>query len=183
MKITILDGNMKAGKSEFSIFTEELISRLRKDHSVDVFQLQAMNLNYCTGCWNCWWKTPGECSQKDDGERIFRSYINSDFVIFASPLLAGFTSSALKKITDRLIVLLHPYIQMDLGESHHTKRYDHYPEFGLVLQKETDTDNEDLEILNDIYDRMALNFHAHRRYTRFIEQTTLEEIIHETCNI
>jgi len=183
MKITILDGNMMSGQSDFSTYLEELIHLLRKDHTVEVFQLHAMDLNYCTGCWSCWWKTPGECSQDDDAKLIFRSYIHSDFVIFASPVMAGFTSSALKKITDRLIVLLHPYIQLELGESHHQKRYDRYPDFGLLLQKENGTDEEDIGIINDIYDRLSLNFHNHRRYTRFIELTQPEEIIHETCNI
>ena len=142
-----------------------------------------MNLHYCTGCWSCWWKTPGRCAINDDAEKIIRSVINSDFVIFASPLIAGFTSSALKKITDRLIVLLHPYIELINGESHHRKRYNKYPDFGLILEKETDTDNEDLDIVNDIYERFALNFHCEKKYTRYIDHDKVEDIIYETCNI
>ena len=183
MRITILDGNMNQAKSYYSIFMDDLVLLLKKDHSVDYYPIDKMELQYCSGCWSCWWKTPGECSQKDGAEQIFRSYINSDFIIFASPLMVGFISSALKKIVDRLIVLLHPYIQMKFGESHHNKRYDRYPEFGLILQKEEDTDEEDIEITNDIYDRFALNFHTNRRYTRFIENTNSKEILNETCNI
>jgi multimeric flavodoxin WrbA len=183
MKITILDGNMNQAKSDYSIFIDDLVLQLKKHHSVDYYPIDKMELQYCSGCWSCWWKTPGECSQKDGAEQIFRSYINSDFIIFTSPLIAGFTSSALKKIVDRLIVLLHPYIQMKMGESHHNKRYDRYPEFGLILQKEEYTDEEDIKITNDIYDRLALNFHTTRRYTRIIGNTNLKEIVNETCNI
>ena len=174
---------MNHAESDYSILIHDLALQLKKNHSVDYYPIDNMELQYCSGCWSCWWKTPGECSQKDGADQIFRSYINSDFIILASPLMAGFTSSALKKIVDRLIVLLHPYIQMKLGESHHNKRYDRYPEFGLILQKEADTDEEDIRITDDIYDRLALNFHTRRRYTRFIENTNSKEILNETCNI
>lgn len=109
--------------------------------------------------------------------------INSDFFIFASPLIAGFTSSALKKITDRFIVLLHPYIELRNGENHHRKRYKNYPNFGLFLEKEIDTGSEDLKIINDIYDRFALNFHCKMQYIKYIDQHKVEEIVYETCYI
>lgn len=142
-----------------------------------------MNIRFCTGCWNCWWKTPGRCATTDDAEMIFKSVINSDFVIFASPLMAGFTSSSLKKITDRLIVLLHPYSKILNGEIHHEKRYDVYPDIGLILEKEKDTDSVDIDIVNSIYDRFAINFHTERRFTKFIHDSKIEDIVNETCNI
>jgi multimeric flavodoxin WrbA len=129
-----------------------------------------MNLHYCTGCWSCWWKTPGECAIKDDAEQIFRAVINSELIVFASPLIAGFTSAMLKKIQDRLIVLLHPYLQINNGESHHRRRYDKYPEFGVIIDKEGDTDEEDLKIVKDIYDRLAINFHSKQRFIKFVDE-------------
>ncbi len=181
MKITILNGNMRSQPDEFSAYIDQLNKKIKEDHSCHLYNLNEMNLRYCTGCWSCWWKTPGECSIKDEGEKIFPSVINSDFIIFASPLMAGFTSSALKKITDRLIVLLHPYIELINGECHHRKRYDKYPDFGLLLQKEADTDKEDLDIIKDIYDRLAINFHCRRKYLKFTDQDKIEDIIYETC--
>lgn len=135
MKITILNGDMKQDENDFSRYLEKLAEGFRENHSIYLYPLNKMNLHYCTGCWDCWWKTPGRCTINDGAEKIFKSVINSDFVIFASPLMAGFTSSSLKKITDRLIVLLHPYIKLKNGECHHKKRYDKYPDFGLILKK------------------------------------------------
>jgi hypothetical protein len=173
---------MKAGNSDFTAYLVRLADAFGENDSVDLFHLNTMDLQYCRGCWDCWWKTPGRCATNDGAEQIFRSVINSDFFMFASPLMAGFTSSALKKITDRLIVLLHPYIKIINGENHHRKRYDRYPDFGLILEKEEDTDREDVDIVKDIYDRLAINFHCNRRYMKFIEQDTIEDIIHETCH-
>ena len=183
MNITILNGDMQDENSVFSIYIRKLADKLQVNHSVSLFQLEKMNIHYCTGCWSCWWKTPGRCAIKDDAEQIFSSLINSDFFIFASPLMVGFTSSSLKKITDRLVVLLHPYIILKNGECHHHKRYDSYPDFGLILEKEPDTDQEDLDIVKDIYDRFALNFHCSKKYVKIIDQDKMEDIIHETCHI
>jgi multimeric flavodoxin WrbA len=183
MKIVILNGDIKQEKSDFSEYLEKLTEEFRLNHTVQLFPLNKMNLHYCTGCWTCWWKTPGRCAIHDDAEEIFKSVINSDFFIFASPLIAGFTSSALKKITDRFIVLLHPYIKFINGESHHRKRYNKYPDFGLILDKETDTDNEDLKIISDIYDRLAINFHSKKKYMKFIDRDKPKDIVYETFDI
>lgn len=183
MKIVILNGDMRQEKSDFSHYLEKLTEEFRLNHTVQLFPLAKMNLHYCTGCWSCWWKIPGRCAINDDAEEIFKSVINSDFFIFASPLIAGFTSSELKKITDRLIVLLHPYIKLINGESHHCKRYTNYPDFGLILEKETETDNDDLEIVSDIYDRLAINFHCKKKYMKFIDHDKPKDIIYETCDI
>lgn len=183
MKVTILNGDMNQSESSFTVYLEKLTEKFREKHSIDLYHLNKMNLYYCSGCFGCWVKTPGRCIINDAAENIFRSVINSDFIIFASPLIAGFTSSSLKKITDRLIVLLHPYIKLKNGEQHHLKRYDNYPDFGLILEKETDTDNEDLDIIKDIYDRFALNFHSKRKYMKFTNHDKIEDIVYETCNI
>jgi len=173
---------MKQGNNDFSIYIEKLADGFQKNNSVSLYALNKMNLHYCIGCWNCWVKTPGKCAINDEAETILKSVINSDFVIFASPIMAGFTSSSLKKITDRFVGLLHPYIILKNGECHHKKRYAKYPRFGLVLEKEPDTDNVDIEIINNIYNRLAINFHSENKYIKFIHNTTTEDIIYETCN-
>jgi hypothetical protein len=119
-----------------------------------------MNIMQCTGCWSCWWKTPGICATKDDAQSIMYHVIHADLVVHASPVVAGFTSALLKTIQDRCIVLLHPYIEPIQGECHHRKRYDRYPDMALLLQPQSDTDEEDIEIITDIYHRLAINFHC-----------------------
>lgn len=182
MKITILNGDMKQGESDFSNYLEKLSEKFQENHTVQYYRLNEMDIHYCVGCWNCWWKTPGRCTIQDDADQVLSSVINSDFIIFASPIKAGFTSSVLKKIHDRFVGLVHPYILIKNEECHHKKRYDNYPDFGLLLQKEADTDAEDLKIINEIYDRFALNFHCEKIYTKIITETNIEEIIDETCN-
>ena len=179
MIITILNGDIGGEETAFSKSLATLGQKLQDNHKVHMFQLAEMNLKYCTGCWSCWWKTPGKCAIKDDAELIFKQVIHSYFVIFASPLQVGFTSSLLKKITDRMIVLLHPYIELRQNESHHKKRYEKYPDIGLIVEKEPDTDNEDLAIIREVYERLALNFHCELKYVRFIDHLSEKASKHE----
>lgn len=181
MKVLILNGNIN--DNSFDTYIEKLSENLKANHEVEVYNLNSMNLHFCTGCWSCWWKTPGLCAIKDDAELIFKSFINTDFIIFASPLTAGFISSKLKLISERCVALLHPYIQIREGECHHRKRYGKYPEFGVVLKKEKDTDQEDIDIVKEIYDRYALNFHSKQKFLKVIDNTEIEEVVYAINNL
>jgi len=169
MKITILNGSPNG---DYNTLTERIQSlKMQKEnegHSVEEFNLKEMDLAFCNGCWACWWKSPGICAIKDDIESILRSVINADLVIFSSPIIKGFTSSLLKKVCDRLIPLVHPYIELVENECHHLKRYDKYPDFALVALKEEDTDKEDEEIISDIFKRFALNIKTKVEFVEFI---------------
>ena len=183
MKITILNANQNQDNTEFDkqiIALDKSLKEKSKDSSV--FQLRDMNIKYCIGCWTCWWKTPGKCIFKDDTEILYKSVINSDFVIFASPIITGFVSSLMEKTKDRLIPLLHPYIEIVNDECHHRKRYDNYPDIGLLVQKEDLTDDEDMQIIEDLFKRFALNFRSELKYVKFFD-SNMEEIVNETCNI
>jgi hypothetical protein len=183
MQITILNGNKKPDNSIFTDYLESIAQKLGESHKVNHFNLLQMNLKQCTGCWSCWWKTPGLCAIKDDAEPIMRSIVYSDLLVFASPIVAGFTTSLLKRIHDRLVMLIHPYIEPLKGECHHRKRYYSYPNVALLLQKEADTDSEDIEIITDIYKRFALNLHASLEHVWFTETNNKEEIAHDLSNI
>jgi hypothetical protein len=78
---------------------------------------------------------------------------------------------------------LHPYLQIINGEHHHRKRYERYPDFGVIVQREPDTDEEDLIIVKDIYDRLAINFHAANRYVKVLDDLKVNEIAYETGHI
>ncbi len=56
--------------SDFSTYLEKLCGKLSENHSVDCFSLSKMDLQFCTGCWSCWWKTPGKCVIHDDADNL-----------------------------------------------------------------------------------------------------------------
>jgi multimeric flavodoxin WrbA len=179
MKITILNGNPDASNTMFDDYLRKLSGTLSSDRDeITSFTLRDMNMEYCRGCWGCWVKTPGECVVKDDTREIRRQYIHSDLVLFASPVVMGFTSALLKRAHERLLPLIHPYLELVDGEVHHIARYDKYPLMGLLLEKGEDVDEEDIKIISDIYRRDAINFKTSFCFTRFISDP-IEEVANE----
>jgi multimeric flavodoxin WrbA len=180
MKITLIDGSLETYlKSDFVV---ELASdMIEAGHKVTLFKTAKMKINYCQGCWSCWWKTPGECPQKDDMTGIYKSYLSSDLVIHFSPMYSGFISSRLKTVNDRSVPLVHPYIRIVNNECHHLGRYEKYPDIALIVDP-MDADNEDLTITKDLYQRLAINLKSELK----LFSTTLkskEELINEVNHI
>ena len=167
MKITVLNGNPQSDNTVFDDYLNHLSEELVSDgHNVTGFDLREMDIKYCIGCFGCWVKTPGECRSRDESREVCRAYINSDFVLWASPVIMGFYSSLLKKVTDKFVCLVHPYGEFVEGEVHHLPRYEHYPKTGLLLERGSDTDDEDVQIISDIHSRTALNFKSSLAFTK-----------------
>ena len=171
MKITILDGERRSGDTPFSKYLAELDSLLRSQgHHVERLVVRELEIKQCLGCWGCWVKTPGECVLKDDGERVCRSVIGSDFALLAAPLVMGFPTALLKRTIDRLLPLIHPYIAIVAGEIHHRARYQRYPTFALLTERGAADTDADLDIVTDVFSRTALNF---KSKLAFVHETSV----------
>lgn len=139
--------------------------------------LRDMEVKSCTGCFGCWVKKPGECVFEDDSIAIRKAAINTDLLLFASPLIMGFPSALLKVVQDKMLPLLLPYIDLIDKECHHQRRYEQYPDIGLLYTNMKDADDEEIAIVKEIYDRFAINFHSHVKVFENIENNP-EEIAH-----
>jgi hypothetical protein len=179
MKITILDGSPSPDGSALETTLAELGDALgRGGHEVSRLVLRDLDLRPCVGCFGCWVKTPGQCRTRDGSHEVCRAFVASDLVIFASPLVMGFTSALLKNAQDKLIPVLHPHPMLYRGEMHHVSRYDRYPLWGLVLEREEDTDEEDVSIVTEIYERDSINFKTSLRFTH-VAGDPVEDMVRE----
>jgi len=168
MKILLLQGN-PAADTKFDSYIEDLCSAYKeRGFTVELEMLRDMDIRPCTGCFKCWIKTPGKCVIHDDAISIIEKYLSFDQVVLASPLILGYFSALLKNTMDRSIPLMHPHLEEVHGEMHHKKRYEKYPEIGIILQREETTDDEDIEIAHDIFKRMCINM---RTDLSFVELT------------
>ena len=102
MHITILNGNPDESNQSFDDYLQRLSDALTSDdHGVTVLTLREMDIKYCTGCFGCWVKTPGECVVDDASRDVCRAAIHSDLVLWASPVIMGFYSALLKRAADK----------------------------------------------------------------------------------
>ena len=99
MKIIILQGSPNKNGST-SILVEEFTRGAKSaGHSVQRFDIAEMNINPCLGCVACGYEGP--CIQKDDNDKIRRSILNADMIVFATPLYYYGVSAQLKTVIDR----------------------------------------------------------------------------------
>jgi len=120
--------------------------------------LNDVEIRTCIGCFKCWHTTPGICIQKDGAQDIVQKIIQSELVIFLTPLTFGGYSSELKKIIERMLGLLQPGVIIIEGETHHLKRYERYPSLLAFGVTETQDDDEK-QIFNTLIERHSLNFY------------------------
>lgn len=183
MKITIIHTDPQESCEQLGRYAEELRQNLNAgNHTVKLFKISEMNLRACSGCWHCWWTSPGICSQKDGAEALLRQYIQSDAVIFIASLQRGFINPDMKKVFDRLIPLYHPHIIIENGQMGHRMRYPKYPAVGVIYQPTQDTDAEDIGITQAYLARSIALFHSKQL---FIQSTnfTFEEVSHEIAHL
>ncbi|MCK5145817.1 flavodoxin family protein [bacterium] len=178
MKICVLDGNPESGGNDFKHWLGNFVDTLKaREHEIVCMHLSDVKVNTCRGCWSCWVKTPGRCVINDEMGTILHELIQADFLIMASPMLMGFPSSMMKKVMDRMVPIVKPYIEIEGGECHHIARYKNVPKIGLVLERSGDTDVEDIDITTDLFSRFARNMKTNLHFVRLTSQP-VEEVCH-----
>lgn len=158
MNAIILNGSLRHQHHLIPI-QKILVEELgRAGWSVEPIQLNEVEIKSCIGCFKCWDTTPGICIQKDGAQDIVQKIIQSNLVIFLTPLTFGGYSSELKKIIERMLGLLQPGVIIIEGETHHLKRYERYPSL-LALGVTETQDNDEKQIFNTLIERHSLNFY------------------------
>jgi multimeric flavodoxin WrbA len=129
------------------------------DYEVEEILLKEKEIADCLGCFDCWVKTPGICIIDDYGREAAARLINSDLLVFLTPVVFGSYSYQLKKALDRMIPLISPYFKKVEGEIHHKKRYSKYPSILAVglLEKVNEAQTE---IFRELVKRNSINFHS-----------------------
>lgn len=159
MKVLVLNGSLK-GDNSLKIVHEIIVDVLEDNGcDIDSLILHEIEIASCLGCFGCWVKTPGICVINDEGRNIAKAVIQSNLLIFLTPVIFGGYSSELKKALDRLIPILSPFFEKIEGEIHHQRRYDQYPRLiGVGVLPNKDEKSE--KIFNTLIHRNAINMHS-----------------------
>ena len=114
----------------------------------------------CLGCFDCWLKTPGQCIIKDDASSLPRDVIQSDLLVYLTPVTFGMYSSELKKALDRFACpILLPFFEKVNGEIHHKGRYQKYPKI-IAIGTLENQDCESEKTFKTLVARNAINLHT-----------------------
>lgn len=177
MKALVLNGSLEHQTHLMPIakILESEFSNAGWEH--ESLMLHQFTVGTCIGCFQCWNTTPGICFQDDQGREIAHKAINSDLLVFLTPLSWGGYSSELKKAIERMLGLLHPSFIKIKDSSRHKKRYDSYPSVLGIAVAEGERDDECVQIFKTLIERHSLNWYTpNQRAVVFLDKDEDEKI-------
>jgi multimeric flavodoxin WrbA len=132
MKAVIFNGTREDNPVIDAIETSLIKLLTEKGWEVESIILREKRIAGCLGCFGCWVKTPGICVIDDYGREATKKIVQSNLMIWLTPVTFGGYSSELKKALDRSIPILLPYFESFKGQIHHKMRYGKYPKLLVI---------------------------------------------------
>lgn len=175
MHALVLDG-FKSDDTRKQQIRSVLISQIEKKKMTHKWvELDGLKIAPCRGCFSCWIRTPGICVIDDDAIEVARMTAQCDLLVYITPVVFGGVSPILKLALDRNICLVHPFFEKVNGETHHKKRYRHYPPMIAVgILNENDTEGKAL--FERLLSRMSINHRSQAHSSLTILESHLTDM-------
>ncbi|TQD28452.1 flavodoxin family protein [Methanolobus vulcani] len=123
MKVLAINSSPKMENGNTAMILNPFLEGMKeKGADVDLFYTQKMNVKSCTGEYNCWYKTPGECYIDDDMKLIYPKVPEADVFVFASPLYVDYVNGSMKNVIDRMLPRVEPFMELRDGRCRHLIR-------------------------------------------------------------
>ena len=168
MKILAVNSSPRGeGQSMTELMLDNLVEGMRDAGAeVEKVNLREKKIKNCIGCFTCWTKTPGQCVQKDDMTmEIFPKFLESDLVVYATPLYYHFMNAAMSAFRERTLPMIYPFFEQDDdGKTFHPLRnkvpgavwlsvcgFPDESEFDALSEYLGRTKHKDTKILAEIY--------------------------------
>jgi multimeric flavodoxin WrbA len=128
MKVLAIQSSPRSdGQSKTHLMLTHLVKGMREAGAdVEVIELRNKSVKNCIGCFTCWTKTPGVCVHKDDmALELFPKWLQSDLVVYATPLYHYTVNAAMKAFIERTLPSLQPFFLEHEGKTVHPLRHKH----------------------------------------------------------
>ena len=99
MRIIVLFASPNENGSTKLLVNEFEKGAKEKGHSVEIVDVTKSDIHACRGCVHCGYEGP--CVQQDDMQEIKNKILNSDMLVFATPLYYYGMTAQLKAVVDR----------------------------------------------------------------------------------
>ncbi len=159
MKATLLDGSLTNDNTGQRVKSAVATELQNQGWEVTNFALREKKIGNCAGDFFCWIRTPGLCNINDDNRTIAREIVNSDLLVYLTPIAFGGYSSTLKGMVDHQIQVVSPFFTKIEGETHHHRRYKKNADL-LVVGWQDAADAHDQALFRHLVQRNAINWHA-----------------------
>ena len=125
MKILSINSSPRTGgQSKTELILNCLVEGMQgAGAEVEVVNLREKKIEHCIGCFTCWTKTPGKCIHKDDMTiELFPKWLESDLVVYATPLYHYTVNAEMKRFIERTLPILEPFFEQHNNRTVHPLR-------------------------------------------------------------
>lgn len=107
MKIAVLNGSPR--KQNTTALVDAFVKGAEEaGHEVEVIQVGTLSINGCKACEYCHGKGEGTCIQKDDMDKVMPAYLDSDMIVYASPIYYFNMSAQIEAAMQRVYCIGKP---------------------------------------------------------------------------
>ena len=123
MKVLAINASPRMNKGNTALILNPFLEGMREAGArVELFYTRKLNINPCTGEFDCWIKTPGECYQKDDMQMLLPKTREADIMVFATPVYVDGVTGPMKNLIDRMLPRVQPFFELREGHCRHPLR-------------------------------------------------------------
>jgi multimeric flavodoxin WrbA len=107
----ILQGSPRLRSGFTQTYLNYVLEGLNKSHvNIDIIYVYEKNIEYCRGCFSCWFKTNGKCILRDDMDEIIYKMENADLILLTFPVYVCGLPAKLKAVIDKFMNFVYPYM-------------------------------------------------------------------------
>ncbi len=123
MKVLAINSSPRMDKGNTALILNPFLEGMKESGAeVELFYTRKLNINPCTGEFNCWLKTLGKCYQNDDMNILYPKIAEADVIIFATPVYVDGVTGQMKNFIDRMLPRIDPFVELRDGHCRHPVR-------------------------------------------------------------
>ena len=108
MKILVLNGSPTRDGNTVALVNAFKEGAESKGHEVTVLDVAHKKVNGCMSCGYCKGAGNGKCVQQDDMQQIYPYLMETEMIVFASPIYYFTMSAQLEAVIQRFYAINHP---------------------------------------------------------------------------
>jgi multimeric flavodoxin WrbA len=139
------------------------------------FDLSALKIANCVGCFGCWTKTPGKCVIRDDAVKVYPYIAKGEQVLYISRVKFGGYDTVMKTMLERAIPVQTAFIRLLHGETHHVQRDVKEKKAEIIAYG--DVGEQEKAIFTRLIERNAYNMNFKTCHITFVKENQLEETV------
>ncbi|AKB78215.1 iron-sulfur flavoprotein [Methanosarcina horonobensis HB-1 = JCM 15518] len=123
MKVLAINSSPRMDKGNTALILNPFLEGMKEAGAeVELFYTKKLNINPCTGEFNCWLKTPGKCYHNDDMNILYPKIAEVDVIVFATPVYVDGVTGPMKNLIDRMIPRVQPFFELREEHCRHSVR-------------------------------------------------------------